>query len=71
MSTTTPQLLHNYTTDGDFLRHLRDQTPVLEPLTSASADHIAAGGLSANPPETELLHRISDNKATGDRTGIF
>ena len=51
--------VHIYTTD-DFLRGLRDYTSVLEPLTSASVDHLTAGGLSMNPPVAELLDRISD-----------
>ena len=52
--------IYNYTTDGDFLRDLRDYPSVLEPLTSSSADHITAGGLSMNPPEAKLLDRISN-----------
>ena len=50
---------HNYITD-DFLRDLRDYTPVLEPITVASADPISVGGLSDNPPVAELLERISE-----------
>ena len=51
---------HNYITDDDFLRDLRDYTSVLEPLPGASADQIAVGGLSDNPPVAELLERISE-----------
>ena len=51
---------HNYITDEDFLRHLREYTSVLEPLPGASADHIAVGRLSDNPPVAELLERISE-----------
>ena len=36
---------HNYITDDDFLRDLRDYASVLEPRPGASADHIAVGGL--------------------------
>ena len=52
--------VHNYSTDDDFLRDLRDYTSVLKPPTSASADHITGGGLSANPSVTKLLGRVSD-----------
>ena len=51
---------HNYITDDDFLRDLRDYTSVLEPLPTESTDHMAAGGLSDNPLVTELLERISE-----------
>ena len=51
---------HNYVPDGDVLRDLRDHTSVLEPLPAASADHIAVGGRSDNPPVAELLERISE-----------
>ena len=51
---------HNYITDDDFLRDLRGYTSVLEPIPGASADHIAVGGLSDNPPVAELLERISE-----------
>ena len=51
---------HNYSTDYDFLRDPRDYTSVLELLPGASADHIVVGGLSNNPPVTELLERISE-----------
>ena len=64
---TSPQI--SYSSNGmddyniinrDFLRDLRDYTSVLEPLPGASADHIAVGRLSANPPMAELLERISE-----------
>ena len=51
---------HYYITDDDFLCDLRDYTCVLEPLPGASADHIAVGGLSDNPPVAEILERISE-----------
>ena len=51
---------HNYITDDDFLRDLRDYTFVLEALPGAFADHITVGGLSDNPPVAELLERISE-----------
>ena len=51
---------HNYSTDDDFLRDLRDYTSVLESLLGASADHITVGELSNNPPVAELLERISE-----------
>ena len=51
---------HNYITDDDFLRDLRDCTSMLNPLPGASSDHITAGGLSANPQVAELLERISE-----------
>ena len=51
---------HNCITDDDFLRDLRDYTSVLEPLPGASADHIAVGGVSDNPPVAEPLKRISE-----------
>ena len=51
---------HNYSTDNDFLLDLRDYASVLESLPGASADHIAVGGLSNNPPVAELLERISE-----------
>ena len=51
---------HNYIANGDFLRVLRDCTSVLEPILGASADHIAVGGLSDNPPVAELLERICE-----------
>ena len=63
---TPPQLLrwerddHNYITDNDFPRHNRNLTTVLNPLLSAPADHIAAGGLSTNSQEAEVLDWISD-----------
>ena len=50
----------NYITDDDFLRDRRDYTSALEPLLGASSDHIPVGGLSDNPPVTELLERISE-----------
>ena len=64
---TSPQI--SYSSNGmddyniinrDFLRDLRDYTFVLEPLSRASANHIALGGLSDNPPVAELLARISE-----------
>ena len=51
---------HNYITDDDFLRDLRDCTSMLNPLPGASSNHITAGGLSANPQVAELLERISE-----------
>ena len=51
---------HNYITDDDFLRDVRNLISVLDPLPGASADHITAGGLSTNPQVAELLNRISD-----------
>ena len=51
---------HNYITDDDFLRDLRDYLFVLEPLPAASADHIVVGVLSDNPPVAELMERISE-----------
>ena len=51
---------HNYITDDYFLCDLRDYTSVLELIPGASADHIAVGGLSDNPPLAELLERISE-----------
>ena len=51
---------HNYITDDDFLRDLRDYTFVLEALPGAFTDHITVGGLSDNPPVAELLERISE-----------
>ena len=50
----------NYITGDDFLRDLRDYASVWEPLPGASADHIAVGGLSDNPPVAERLERISE-----------
>ena len=50
---------HNHIADDDFLRDLRDYTTVLKPILGASADHIAVGGLSDNPPLAELLERMS------------
>ena len=41
---------HNDITDDDFLRDLHHYTSVLEPLPGPSAEHIALGGLSDNPP---------------------
>ena len=51
---------HNYITDDDFLRDLRDYLFVLEPLPAASADHITVGGFSDNLPVAELFERISE-----------
>ena len=51
---------HNCITDDGFLRDLCDYASVLEPLPGASADYIAVGGLSDNPPVAELLERISE-----------
>ena len=51
---------YNYSTDDDFLLDLRDHTSVLESLPGASADDIAVGELSNNPPVAELLERISE-----------
>ena len=50
---------HNCITHDDFLRDRRYYTFVLEALPGTSADHIAVGGLSDNPPLAELLERIS------------
>ena len=51
---------HNYITDDDFLLDVRYYSSVLEPLPGASADHIAVGGLSDNPPVAEPLERITE-----------
>ena len=51
---------HNYITDDDLLRDLPDYTSVLDTIPGVSADHIAVGGLSDNPPVAELLERISE-----------
>ena len=51
---------HNYITDDDFLRDLRDYTSVLEPLPGASAEHIAVSRLSDNPMMADLWERISE-----------
>ena len=50
---------HKYITDDDLLRNYSDYTAVLEPIPGASADHIAVGRLSGNPPVAELLERTS------------
>lgn len=55
--------VHNYTTDDGVLRDNRNYTSVLlkkNLLTSASADYITAGELSANPTVADLLDRIND-----------
>ena len=53
---------HNYLTDDDLFRDFRycTKTSVLERLPAGSADHIAVGGLSDNPPVDELWERISE-----------
>ena len=51
---------HNYVTDDDFLRDLRDRTSMLDPLPTTSADHIAMGGLSDNLPVAELLEQMTE-----------
>ena len=58
-----------YITDDDFLRDLRDYTSVLEPNPGASADHIAVGGLSDNPPAAELLEQMSEITRRDTRDG--
>ena len=58
---------HNYITEDNVLRDLRDYTSVLEPLPGA--DHIAVGGLSDNPPVAELLERISEITRKGTLEG--
>ena len=59
---------HNYLTDDDFLRDLRD-TCMFELLPGASADYIAVGGLSDNPPVAELFERISEITRRGTLDG--
>ena len=46
---------HNYITNDDFLRDLREYTSVLAPIPGAFADHIAVRRLSDNPPVAELF----------------
>ena len=65
---TPPQILrwnndlqgHNYATDEDFIRDVRDYTSVLDPLSGASIDHMTVGALSKNPQVAELLEKIRD-----------
>ena len=51
---------HNFITDDDFLRDIRDLTSVLDPLPGSSADYITVGGLPMKPQVAELSDRISD-----------
>ena len=64
---------HKYITDADFVRNLSDYTSVLEPLPTDSAEHIAMGGFSENPPVGECLERIDEitrrDTPEGDATG--
>ena len=50
---------HNYITDDDFLRDLRNYTSVVDHLGSASTDHDTASRRSENTIVVEFLGRIS------------
>ena len=50
---------HNYITDDDFLRDLRNYTSVVDYPGSASTDHVTANRRSENTLVAELLGRIS------------
>ena len=50
---------HNYITDDDFLRDLRNYTSVVDHPRSASTDHVTASRRSENTLVAELLGRIS------------
>lgn len=52
--------VHNYTTDDDVMWDPCDYTSVFGPFRSASENHVAAGGSSANPPVAERLGWICD-----------
>ena len=51
---------HNYITDDDFLRDVRNLKLVLDPLSGAPSDQNITGGLSTKPQVAERLDRISD-----------
>ena len=51
---------HNYATDDDFLRNLRDYTSMTHLTPGPSADHVTASGRIKNPQVAELLERISE-----------
>ena len=50
---------HNYITDDDFLRDLRNYTSVVDHPGSVSTDHVTASRRSENTLVAELLGRIS------------
>ena len=50
---------HNYATDDEFLRDLRDYTSITHLTPGPSADHVTASGRIKNPQVAELLERIS------------
>ena len=50
---------HNYITDDDFLRDLRNYTSVVDPPGSAFIDHVTASRRSENTLVAELLGKIS------------